>query len=88
MAVSHAISLRVSPKDRKLIDRAAEAVSKTRTEFMLDSARAAATDALLDRRLFVLDGREFRALEKALAAAPQSAELVRQLRKRPAAWKT
>ena len=87
MTASSALSLRIGAEDRKLIDRAAEALNKTRTEFMLESARAAATDALLDRRLFVLDRAEFRSFEKALAKAPKSADLMRELRKRPSPWK-
>ena len=81
-----ALSLRISDKDRKLIDRAAEALNKTRTEFMLDSARAAATDALLDRRLFLLDPEEFRKFEKALAKAPKASDIVAALKKRPSPW--
>jgi len=87
MTTSSALSLRISSKDRKLIDRAAEALNKTRTEFMLESARAAATDALLDRRLFVLDPEEFRLFGKALAKAPKSTDLLRGLRKRPSPWR-
>jgi len=87
MSVSPALSLRVNAKDRKLIDRAAEALNKTRTEFMLESARAAAIDALLDRRLFVLDAQEFRSFEKRLARAPKTTDLLRELRKRPSPWR-
>jgi uncharacterized protein (DUF1778 family) len=82
-----ALSLRIKPDDRKLIDRAAEVLNKSRTEFMLDSARAAATDALLDRRLFVLDAAEFRKFKRALGAAPKAADLIRTLKKRPSPWK-
>ena len=86
MTASSALSLRISPKDRKLIDRAAQALNKSRTEFMLESARAAATDALLDRRLFLLEPAEFRKFEKALARAPKSADLLGRLAKRPSLW--
>lgn len=82
-----ALSLRISDKDRKLIDKAAEALSKTRTEFMLDSARAAAADALLDRRLFVLEPAEFRKFERALEKAPAAADVLTKLRSRPSPWK-
>jgi len=82
-----ALSLRISDKDRKLIDKAAEALNKSRTEFMLDSARAAATDALLDRRLFVLGAREFKAFEAALAKAPTTASVLKKLGKRASPWK-
>ena len=46
------VNLRVSADDRDLITRAAEALGKNRSEFMLDAARQAARDALLDRTLF------------------------------------
>ena len=75
MTSSTALSLRISSKDRMLIDRAAEATHKSRTEFLLDSARAAATDALLDRNLFVLGREDFRTFEKALKAAEHALHL-------------
>ncbi len=87
MATAPALSLRISDSDRKLIDRAAEALNKSRTEFMLDSARAAAMDALLDRRLFVLDAGQFKTFEKALAKAPKAADVARKLKERPSPWK-
>ena len=87
MAATSALSLRIGARDRQLIDRAAETLNKSRTEFMLDSARAAAADALLDRRLFVLGPREFKAFEKALATAPSAGALVRKLKQRPSPWK-
>jgi len=82
-----ALSLRISDKDRQLIDRAAEALNKTRTEFMLDSARAAATDALLDRGLFLLEPDEFRKFAKALSKAPKAKDVLAKLKQRPAPWK-
>lgn len=81
-----ALSLRINGKDKKLIDKAAEALNKTRTEFMLDSARAAAADALLDQRLFLLERAEYRKFEKALARAPKSNAVLAKLRKRPSPW--
>ena len=87
MTVSIALSLRMSSKDRMLIDRAAEATHKSRTEFLLDSARAAATDALLDRNLFVLEHEELRKFEKALKAAPRTSDIAKELKKRPSPWK-
>ena len=87
MTASTALSLRISTKDRMLIDRAAEATHKSRTEFLLDSARAAATDALLDRNLFVLTHEEFKKFEKALKAAPRTSDIAKELKKRPSPWK-
>ncbi len=40
------LNLRIEPGDRGLIDRAALATGKTRTDFVLEAARRAAEDAL------------------------------------------
>ena len=49
------INLRIETHTRQLIDDAAAVLGKTRTEFMIESARKLAIDVLLDQRLFVLD---------------------------------
>ena len=87
MIASESISLRLTPQDRDLIDLAAEAARKSRTEFMLDSARAAATDTLLDRRMFMLSPAEFRAMERTIDAAPTAASVLADLKQRPSPWK-
>ena len=46
------LNLRIKPEERGLIDRAAKTLGKTRTDFVLDAARRAAEDALLDRTGF------------------------------------
>jgi uncharacterized protein (DUF1778 family) len=43
------LSIRIKAEERGLIDRAAQALGKTRTDFMLEAARRAAEDALLER---------------------------------------
>jgi uncharacterized protein (DUF1778 family) len=43
------LNLRIK-EERSLIDRAAKTLGKNRTDFVLDAARRAAEDALLDRR--------------------------------------
>ncbi|MEH6952854.1 DUF1778 domain-containing protein (plasmid) [Nitrobacter sp. NHB1] len=53
------INLRVSPEDRRLIDRAATATGKNRSEFMLNAARFAAEEALLDKVLFRVDAKTY-----------------------------
>ncbi len=49
------LNLRIQPELRGLIDRAAELTGKNRTEFVLNAARHAAEDALLDRTVFRVD---------------------------------
>jgi len=49
------ITMRLPVQTRELIDRAAASVDKTRTEFVIESARQRAVDVLLDQRVFHLD---------------------------------
>lgn len=53
------INVRLSTKLRDLIDSAAAVVGKTRTDFILESARKHAVDVLLDQRLFSLDTSQY-----------------------------
>ena len=48
------LNLRIKPEDRRLIDRAATLTGKTRTDFVLEAARHAAEEALLDRTIFTI----------------------------------
>ena len=43
------LNIRIKPEERNLIDRAAKMRGKNRTDFILDAARLAAEDALLDQ---------------------------------------
>src|SRR6266705_860192 len=49
------LNIRIKPDVRGLIDRAAELLGKNRTDFVLDAARHAAEDALLDRTIIALN---------------------------------
>jgi uncharacterized protein (DUF1778 family) len=48
------LNLRIKPELRGLIDRAAALTGKNRTDFVLNAARRAAEDALLDRTVFAV----------------------------------
>lgn len=50
-----AVNLRVRNDIRALIDRAAKAQGKTRSDFMIDAARRAAEESLLDQTLVRVD---------------------------------
>ena len=80
------VNLRVSADDRDLITRAAEALGKNRSEFMLDAARHAARDALLDRALFRLDSDRFDAFVALLDAPPAANEKLKRLLTTPSPW--
>ena len=83
---SEAINLRVPPAERDLIDRAARAVGKNRTEFVLAAARREAETVLLDQRLFAIDGDAFDAFRAALDAPPAEHPGLRKLLETPAPW--
>lgn len=80
------INLRIEAQTRKLIDDAAAVLGKTRTEFMIESARRQAVDVLLDQRLFVLDPEHFDAFVQALDNPPPPGPKLRSLLRRVPAW--
>ncbi len=80
------INLRASAEQKALIDRAAARLGKTRTQFMLDSARDAAEVALLDERLFLLDGADYEAFVARLDQPVEPTEALRQLLAKSSPW--
>ncbi|HEX4079440.1 MAG TPA: DUF1778 domain-containing protein [Rhizomicrobium sp.] len=81
------INLRIEANTRRLIDDAAAILGKTRTEFMIESARRHATDVLLDQRLFVLDSDQYDAFMHALDNPPAPGPRLRSLLRRVPAWR-
>jgi uncharacterized protein (DUF1778 family) len=80
------INLRIEANTRRLIDDAAAILGKTRTEFMIESARRQAIDVLLDQRLFVLDSARYDAFIQALDNPPAPGPKLRSLLRRVPAW--
>jgi len=80
------INLRASRQQRSLIDRAADAVGKSRSEFMLEAARREAESVLLDRRYFELDADAFNAFRERLDAPPKADARLRRLVREKAPW--
>jgi uncharacterized protein (DUF1778 family) len=80
------INLRIEASTRQLIDDAAEILGKTRTEFMIESARRQAIDVLLDQRLFALDAERYDAFMYALDNPPPPGPKLRSLLRRLPAW--
>lgn len=81
------INLRIDANTRQLIDEAAAILGKTRTEFMVESARRQAIDVLLDQRLFVLNADYYDAFTQALDNPPAPGSKLRSLLRRVPAWK-
>lgn len=80
------INLRIEANTRKLIDDAAAILGKTRTEFMIESARRQAIDVLLDQRLFALDSERFDGFMFMLDNPPAPGPKLRSLLRRVPAW--
>lgn len=56
------VNIRIEQNQRDLIDAAASLCGKSRSAFMLDAATSAAQEALLERRLFVLNEKQWEAV--------------------------
>lgn len=80
------INLRIGAQTRRLIDEAAALQGKTRTEFMIETARAQAIDVLLDQRLFALDDARFDSFVAALDNPPAPGPKLRALLRRKPVW--
>jgi len=48
------LNMRIKPATRNLIDRAAELLGKTRTDFMVEASERRAEEVLLDRTIFTV----------------------------------
>jgi len=63
---SERIELRTTPSMKALLQRAATSSHKNVTEFLLEAGIAAAEDALVDRRLFLLNDEHWSAFQEVL----------------------
>jgi uncharacterized protein (DUF1778 family) len=80
------LNLRIKPELRGLIDRAAQLAGKNRTDFVLEAARRAAEDALLDRMVFSVSPKAYAEFLKRLDAPPQPNERLRRTMRARAPW--
>jgi len=80
------LNLRIKPELRGLIDQAAELSGKNRTDFVLDAARRAAEDALLDRTVFVVNPKAYAVFLARLDAPPRPNARLRRSLQAPAPW--
>lgn len=80
------LNLRIPPAERTLIDRAAQSAGKTRTDFILEAARRAAEDALLDRTLTSVSPQAYAAFLARLDAPAQPNERLRKTMQAPQPW--
>ena len=80
------INLRASRKQKVLIDRAAETLGRSRSDFMLDTACREAESVLLDRRYFTLSEESFKRFTRILDSPPKDNHRLRRLLHTKAPW--
>ena len=80
------LNLRISPALRGLIDQAAELSGKNRTDFVLDAARNAAENTLLDRSVFIVEPKVYAEFLALLDAPAEPNSRLRRSLQTPAPW--
>jgi len=80
------VNLRLQASARDLIDRAAAAIGKSRTEFRVEAARREAEAVLLDRCFFGLGDKSFATFAAALDQRPADNPRLRRLLRTAAPW--
>jgi uncharacterized protein (DUF1778 family) len=80
------LNLRIKPDERGLIDRAAQLQGKTRTDFVIEAARRAAEEALVDRSLLLASPEAHAAFLKRLDAPPRPNARLRRTMRTRAPW--
>lgn len=83
---SKAVNLRIRNDTRMLIDRAAQAQGRSRSDFMIEAARRAAEEAILDQTLIVTDRASYDRFVALLDRPPESNERLRKLMRTFAPW--
>ena len=80
------LNIRIRAEERGLIDRAAAIRGKNRTDFILDAARLAAEEALLDQVLITASPQAYEEFLTRLDMPPQPNERLRKTMQTPAPW--
>ena len=80
------LNIRIPAAERNLIDRAAASSGKTRTDFILEAARRAAEETLLDRAMLSVGPEAYAEFLARLDAPPQPNERLRRTMKARAPW--
>ncbi len=80
------LNLRIKPEVRGLIDRAAKARGKNRTDFILVAARAAAEETLLDQALMAVSPEAYADFVARLDRAPAPNSRLLKTQQTPAPW--
>ena len=82
------LKLRIKPEERSLIDRAAQLRGRNRTDFVLDAARAAAEEALLEQSVIFARPQAYADFIARLDLDPQPNERLRLTMQTEPFWHT
>lgn len=85
-AARDTLNMRIKPEDRSLFDWAAKAQGKTRTDFILEAARRAAEETMLDRALVQVGPEAYDAFRARLDAPPQPNDRLKKTMQTKAPW--
>jgi uncharacterized protein (DUF1778 family) len=80
------LNLRIKPEERDLIDMAAQLQGKNRTDFILEAARNAAEETLLERTIFWTTPEKYAEFITLLDAPPAPNERLRKTMQTIAPW--
>ncbi len=80
------IQIRASAETKAMLNRAAQLRGQKLSEFMLESARRQAEEAILDQRVFFLDAKAHEAFLVLLDAPAKPNPALRALMARKPAW--
>ena len=83
---SATINLRTPAAQRTLIDQAAQAQGKSRTDFMLEAAVEKAQQVLLDRTVFSLDAKKHAEFLRLIDGSNKPSNALMKLLATPARW--
>jgi uncharacterized protein (DUF1778 family) len=81
------LNIRIPKSERNLIDRAAQSSGKTRTDFILEAARRAAEETLLDRALLVVSPKAYQEFLVRLDAPSKPNARLRRTMQTALPWK-
>jgi len=80
------INIRAKARQRDLIDRAAERLGRSRSDFMLEASCREAEDVLLDQTFFTVEAKTFSKFQALLDNPLPATDKLRRLLKTKAPW--
>jgi uncharacterized protein (DUF1778 family) len=80
------VEVRLTPSAKRTLQRAATAMHRSVSEFVLESALARAEETLPDRRHFGLTKVQWEAFQQALAAPPRRSRRLARLLREPSVF--